>query len=172
MKLGDLLRETLSVDCDDVWENERAQHPSGCSGCGSIQWGCRCGRSSRCSSGSALIVSTAQSGTGRTRFRKLRTTRRRETNRSRWREEMLYAAIDTDSKLLLEIELFSRRGTDPAAFTRAKLSLANQNAKRSDDGISPPSHRETQRLRYRVPHRCRRVSHGVGSPRAPWWAQL
>ena len=23
MKLGDLLEETLSVDCDEVWENER-----------------------------------------------------------------------------------------------------------------------------------------------------
>lgn len=23
MELGDLLRETLSVDCDEVWENER-----------------------------------------------------------------------------------------------------------------------------------------------------
>jgi len=50
-------------------------------------------------------------------------------------EKWLYAAIDTDSKLLLEIDVFSRRGTDPAAFTRAKPSLANQNAKRSDDGV-------------------------------------
>ena len=23
MRLGDLLRETLNVDCDEVWENER-----------------------------------------------------------------------------------------------------------------------------------------------------
>lgn len=27
MKLGDLLRETLSVDCDEVWENERTPTP-------------------------------------------------------------------------------------------------------------------------------------------------
>ena len=39
-------------------------------------------------------------------------------------KKWLYAAIDTDSKLLLEIEVFSRRGTDPAAFTRAKLSYS------------------------------------------------
>jgi putative transposase len=27
MKLGDLLTETLSVDCDDVWENEAPRTP-------------------------------------------------------------------------------------------------------------------------------------------------
>ena len=36
----------------------------------------------------------------------------------------LYAAIDADSKLLLDIEVFSRHGTDPASFTRAKLSCS------------------------------------------------
>ena len=30
-------------------------------------------------------------------------------------KKWLYAAIDTDSKLLLEIDVFNRRGTDPAA---------------------------------------------------------
>jgi len=30
-------------------------------------------------------------------------------------KQWLYAAIDTDSKLLLEIDVFSCRGTDPAA---------------------------------------------------------
>ena len=33
-----------------------------------------------------------------------------------------YAAIDLDSMLVLDVEVFSRRGTDPAAFTRASLS--------------------------------------------------
>ena len=33
-----------------------------------------------------------------------------------------YGAIDLDSLLVLDIEVFSRRGTDPAAFTKAKLS--------------------------------------------------
>ncbi|EMA09188.1 transposase [Haloarcula vallismortis ATCC 29715] len=28
---------------------------------------------------------------------------------------MLYAAVDTESKLLLEVYMFSSRGTDPAA---------------------------------------------------------
>ena len=30
-------------------------------------------------------------------------------------EKWLYAAIDTESKLLLEVDVYSRRGTDPAA---------------------------------------------------------
>jgi len=30
-------------------------------------------------------------------------------------KKWLYAAIDTDSKLLLEVDVYSRRGTDPAA---------------------------------------------------------
>ena len=33
-----------------------------------------------------------------------------------------HAAIDLDSMLVLDIEVFSRRETDPATFTRAKLS--------------------------------------------------
>jgi transposase-like protein len=39
-------------------------------------------------------------------------------------KKWLCAAIDTDSRLLLDVEVFSRRGTDPAAFTRAKLSCS------------------------------------------------
>jgi len=37
-------------------------------------------------------------------------------------EKWLYAAIDTDSKLLLEIDVFSRRGTDPAAAFLHRLT--------------------------------------------------
>jgi putative transposase len=40
----------------------------------------------------------------------------------------LYAAIDTESKLLLEIDVYSRRGIGPAAFTRSEILWANQNA--------------------------------------------
>jgi len=39
-------------------------------------------------------------------------------------KKWLYAAIDTDSKLLLEVDVYSRRGTDPAAFTRTKFSCS------------------------------------------------
>ena len=57
------------------------RHPSRCSGCVSIRWGCRCERSLRCSSGSTLTVPTEPSGTGRIRFRRLRLTRRRGSRR-------------------------------------------------------------------------------------------
>ena len=30
MELGDLLEETLNVDCDEVWENERTPTPVRC----------------------------------------------------------------------------------------------------------------------------------------------
>ena len=39
-------------------------------------------------------------------------------------KKWLYAAIDTDSKLFLEVDVYNRRGTDPAAFTRARLSCS------------------------------------------------
>ena len=39
---------------------------------------------------------------------------------SEWR--WCYAAIELDSMLVFDIEAFSRRGTDPATFTRAPLS--------------------------------------------------
>ncbi len=37
-------------------------------------------------------------------------------------KKWLYAAIDTDSKLLLEIDVYSRRGTDPAAAFLYRLT--------------------------------------------------
>jgi len=37
-------------------------------------------------------------------------------------EKWLYAAVDTDSKLLLEIDVFSRRGTDSAAAFLHRLT--------------------------------------------------
>jgi len=39
-------------------------------------------------------------------------------------KQWLYAAIDTESKLLLEVDVYSHGGTDPAAFTRARLSCS------------------------------------------------
>ena len=71
---------------------------------------------------------TERSETGRTRFRKPRLTRRRRVTvdekqitvdgETKW----LYAAIDTDSKLLLEVDVFSRRGTDPASAFLHRLT--------------------------------------------------
>ncbi|EMA48526.1 transposase [Halococcus thailandensis JCM 13552] len=40
-------------------------------------------------------------------------------------KKWLYAAIDTDSKLLLDIEVFSRRGTDPASAFLHRLTTTH-----------------------------------------------
>ncbi|EMA13321.1 transposase [Haloarcula amylolytica JCM 13557] len=37
-------------------------------------------------------------------------------------KKWLYAAVDTESKLLLEVDVFSRRGTDPAAAFLHRLT--------------------------------------------------
>ena len=65
-------------------------------------------------------------------------------------EKWLYAAIDTESRLLLEIDVYSRRGIGPAALTRAPLSFAHQKSLISADGVSPPVNRETRRFGHRV----------------------
>ncbi len=39
-------------------------------------------------------------------------------------KKWVYAAVDTESKLPLEIDLSSRRETDPAAFTRMQFSYS------------------------------------------------
>ena len=44
MQLATLLRETLDIDRDGAYENERAP-PSGGSGCSYVRWGCRYSKS-------------------------------------------------------------------------------------------------------------------------------
>jgi transposase-like protein len=58
-------------------------------------------------------------------------------------KKWLYAAIDTESKLLLEVDVYSRRETDPATLTRASLSFARQKSPISEDGVPAPPYRET-----------------------------
>ena len=87
-------------------------------------------------------------------------------------KKWLYAAIDTDSKLLLEVDVYSRRGTDPAALTRATLSFAHQKSPISEDGVSPPPHRETRRFRDGVSRRCWRLPDCPCSSRIERSAQL
>ena len=43
MTLADLFRETLDVDCDEVWENERTPTLVRDSGFDCIRWDCQCG---------------------------------------------------------------------------------------------------------------------------------
>ncbi|KAA9397151.1 DDE domain-containing protein [Haloarcula sp. CBA1130] len=64
-------------------------------------------------------------------------------------KKWLYAAVDAESKLLLYVDVFSRRGTDSAGLTRAMLSFAHQKSSISEDGVPTSAHSET---------RCRRFS--------------
>jgi putative transposase len=128
MKLGDLLRETLSVDCDGVWENERTPTPV------------RVFRVRLHSMGLSLreIVAVFEwldvdrsHGAVWNWTRKLSEAQEDPPTASPSRvavdekqievdgeKKWLYAAIDTDSKLLLEVEVFSRRGTRPPKLGR------------------------------------------------------
>ena len=182
MELADLFRETLDVDCDEVWENERTPtsvrvfgvrlHSMGLSLRETVaifEW-LGVDRSHGAIWNWTHVLSEAQAdpSTAEPSWIAVDDKQIEVDGEEKW----LYAAIDTDSKLLLEIDVFSRRGTDPAAFTRAKLSLASQNAKRSDDGVSPSPDREPRGLRYRLSRRCRWVSDGTRSSGVEWAARL
>jgi len=160
MELADLLRETLDVDFDEVWANERTPTPVRVFGVRLHSMGLSLreivavfewlgvDRSHGAIWNWTHVLSEAQADPPTAEPSRIAVDEKQiEVDGE---EKWLYAAIDTDSKLLLEIDVFSRRGTDPAAFTRAKLSLASQNAKRSDDGVSPSPDREPRGLRYRV----------------------
>ena len=134
MKLADLLRETLNVDCDEVWENERTPTPVRVFGVRLHSMGLSLreivavfdwlgvDRSHGAIWNWTHTLSETQAdpltaGPSRVAVDEKQIT---VDGEKKW----LYAAVDTDSKLLLDIEVFSRRGTDPASFTRAKLSCS------------------------------------------------
>jgi len=119
MQLANLLRGSLDMDCNEIWENDTPRHPLGCSGCACIRWGCRCGKSSLCWTYVASIGLTERSGTGRTIARVAVDEKQIKVDGEK---NWLYAAIDTESKLLLEIDVYSRRGTDPAAAFLHRLT--------------------------------------------------
>jgi transposase-like protein len=137
MALADLLRETLAVDCDEVWANERTPTPVRVFGVRLHSMGLSLreivavfewlgvDRSHGAIWNWTHTLSEAQADPPTAEPSRVAVDEKQiEVDGE---EKWLYATIDTDSKLLLEIDVFSRHGTDPAAFTRAKLSLANQN---------------------------------------------
>jgi len=132
MQLADLLSETLDEDSHDVWENERTPTPV-------RRFGVRlhtAGLSIRetvailellgvdWSHGAVWnwvhTLSEAQSDPPTVSPSRVAVDEKQiEVNRD---DKWLYAAIDTDCKLLLEIDVFSRRGTDPAAAFLHRLT--------------------------------------------------
>jgi len=132
MTLADLLRETLDVDCDEVWENERTPTPVRVFGVRLHSMGL---------SVREVAAVLELLGVDRSHGAVWNWTH----DLAEWQadpptaepsrvavdekqievdgeEKWLYAAIDTESKLLLEIDVYSRRGTDPAAAFLHRLT--------------------------------------------------
>ena len=132
MKLGDLLRETLNVDCDAVWENERTPTPVRVFGVRLHSMGLSLrevvavfewvdvDRSHGAVWNWTHTLSENQDDPPTAEPSRVAVDEKQieVDGEKKW----LYAAIDTDSKLLLEVDVFSRRGTDPAAAFLHRLT--------------------------------------------------
>ncbi|AFZ71486.1 IS6 family transposase [Natronobacterium gregoryi] len=125
MQLANLLKETVDVDCDEVWENERTQTPVRVFGVRLHSMGLSVrevvavleflgiGRSHGAVWNWTHKLWEAQSDPPTAAPSRVAVDEKQieVDGETKW----LYATIDTESKLLLEIDVFSRRGTDPAA---------------------------------------------------------
>ena len=152
MSLADLLRETLETDSQDVWENERTPtavrrfgvrlHTAGLSiretvaildlvgvdrSHGAV-WNC------------VHTLSEAQSDPPMATPSQVAVDEKRieVDGEKKW----LYATIDIESRLLLEVDVSSRRGTDPSIPAKSKTTTVSSSTRsvKSNDGCveSPP----------------------------------
>ena len=136
MKLRDLLGETLSVDCDEVWENERTPTPVRVFGVRLHSMGLSLrevvavfdwlgvDRSQGAVWNWTHTLSENQDDPPTAEPSRVAVDEKQITvdGEKKW----LYAAVDTDSKLLLDIEVFSRRGTDPASAFLHRLTTKHE----------------------------------------------
>jgi len=132
MQPADLLREALDEDSQDVWENERTPTPV-------RRFGVRLHTAGMSIRETVAILdllgvdrshgavwnwvhtlSEAQSDPPMAEPSRVAVDEKQIEidGEKKW----LYAAIDTESKLLLEVDVFSRRGTDPAAAFLHRLT--------------------------------------------------
>lgn len=132
MELADLLKVTLDVDCEEVWENERTPTPVRVFGARLHSMGLSVrevaavfeflgvDRSHGAIWNWTHTLADAQSDPPTAAPSRVAVDEKQieVDGEAKW----LYAAIDTDSKLLLDIEVFSRRGTDPAAAFLHRLT--------------------------------------------------
>ena len=132
MQLANLLRESLDVDCDEVWENERTPTPVRVFGVRLHSMGLSVREVVAVldllgvdrSHGAVwnwthdLAESQADPPTAAPSRVAVDEKQIEVDGEKKW----LYAAIDTESKLLLEIDVYSRRGTDPAAAFLHRLT--------------------------------------------------
>ncbi len=134
MQLADLLKETLDVESLEAWENERTPTPIRVFGVRLHSMGLSVRETTAVLEwlGVERSHGAVWSWTHRLADRQpdppSATPTRVAVDETAIRVDgelcWLYAAIDIESKLLLDVELFSRRGTDPASFTRAQLSCS------------------------------------------------
>ncbi|ELZ15678.1 IS6 family transposase [Natrinema limicola] len=132
MQLANLLRESFDVDCDEVWENERTPTPIRGFGVRLHSMGLSVREVVAVldllgvdrSHGAVwnwthdLAESQADPPTAAPSRVAVDEKQIEVDGETKW----LYAAIDTESKLLLEIDVYSRRGTDPAAAFLHRLT--------------------------------------------------
>ena len=130
MQLADLLKETLDVDCQEVWENERTPTPIRVFGvrlhsmglsvrevAAVLGWlGIERSHGAVWNWTHKLAEQQEDPPTAAPSRVAVDEKQIEVDGEKKW----LFAAIDIDSKLLLEIDVYSRRGTDPAALTRAR----------------------------------------------------
>jgi putative transposase len=132
MQLADLLRENLDAENEDVWENERTPTPVRCFAVrlhsmglslreveAVLDWlGVDCCHQAIWYWKETLAESQSDPPTVSPSRVAVDEKQIEVDGEKKW----LYAAIDTDSKLLLEVDAFSRRGTDPAAAFLHRLT--------------------------------------------------
>ena len=132
MELADLLRETVDVDCEEVWENERTPTPVRAFGVRLHSMGLSVqevtavlgllgiDRSHGAIWNWTHTLAEAQGDPPTAEPSRVAVDEKQieVDGEPKW----LYAAIDTESKLLLEIDVFGRRGTDPAAAFLHRLT--------------------------------------------------
>ncbi len=132
MTLAELLKDRLDVDNQDVWENERTPTPMRCFAVRLHSMGL----SVREVEGvlELLGVDRCYQAVWNWKETLAETQHDPPTAAPSWvavdekqievdgEEKWLYAAIDTESKLLLEVDVYSRRGTDPAAAFLHRLT--------------------------------------------------
>jgi len=132
MQLADLLRESLDVENQDAWENERTPTPVRCFAVRLHSMGLSLREVEavldwlgvdRCHQAiwywKETLAETQSDPPTASPSRVAVDEKQIEVDGE---EKWLYAAIDTDSKLLLEVDVFSRRGTDPAAAFLHRLT--------------------------------------------------
>lgn len=125
MQLADLLRETLDVENQDIWENERTPTPVRCFAVrlhsmglslreveAVLDWlGVDCCHQAIWYWKETLADAQGDPPTASPSRVAVDEKQIEIDGEKKW----LYAAIDTESKLLLNVDVHSRRGTDPAA---------------------------------------------------------